>query len=55
MDVQMREMDGFAATAATRERGRETRLGGAAALLAQLEPELERGAAVEAIAAGTPA
>jgi two-component system sensor histidine kinase/response regulator len=37
--------------------GREGRLEGAAALLARLEPELERvrGAAVEAIAAGTPA
>jgi HPt (histidine-containing phosphotransfer) domain-containing protein len=37
--------------------GREGRLEGAAALLARLEPELERvrGAAAEAIAAGTPA
>ena len=37
--------------------GREGRLEGAAALLARLEPELERvrGAAVEAIASGTPA
>ena len=37
--------------------GREGRLEGAAALLARLEPELERvrGAAAEAIASGTPA